>query len=234
MKKLFVVSLLISAFYSCNKNKTETVNINEEDIVSFQLSMDSIIADTTKMISTELPILIDSARSILIHEVKVMGISEKSFGKLNSYSKDGGYSTNYITNLIFEEVPLNSKRGLTDLSLNIWNYSFQQGIYNKTGKKFIFYTITDSDSNKNNILDYIDVQSFYISDIDGTSFSKITKDNENFSEGKYISALNRYYFKTIEETDKYNALATKYFYYIDFNQEPYKVVEYFPLDILKK
>lgn len=232
MKNVFItLLLLVPAFYSCNKNNPETVNINEEDIASFQLSMDSIIADTTKIISTELPILIDSARSILIYEVKIMGISEKSFGKLNSYSKDGGYSTNYITNLIFEEIPLNSKNTLTDLSLNIWSYSFQEEIYNKTGKKFIFYTITDSDSNKNNALDYVDIKSFYISDIDGTSFSKVTKNNENFSEGKYISPLNRYYFKTIEETDKYNILATKHFYYIDFNKEPYQIEEYFPLDI---
>lgn len=235
MKKTSILLILIAFSYSCYDAKRKPISIDDENIDSYQLRMDSVIADTTKIITANLPVLIDSARNILVHEIIVTNLSDND-KKPRSFYKSENYSQDYITNLIFEEIPLKSKKTLTDLSLNIRNYSFQYEIYKKTGKELIFYTVTDNDSNKDKKLDHNDINSLYISNIDGTSFKKMTKNNESFINGKFINSQKKYYFKTVQDSNSDGYLTNEdaeHFYYIDFNEDSYQVKEYFPLDILK-
>lgn len=236
MKKALVLFLLMISIYSCYDTKPSPINIDSEDITSHQLSMDSVIADTTKVITAGLPILIDSAKNILIHQVIVVDGSNPT-KRHERYSKSGSsYAPDYTTNLIFEEQEANTKRALTDLALRIYSYSFQYEIYNKTGKEFIFYRVVDNDSNRDGIFDHQDIESLYLSHKNGTSFTKITKNNESYIEGEFVSPQKKYYFKTVHDSNRDGYLTnqdTEHFYYIDFNKEPYQIEEYFPLDILK-
>lgn len=237
MKKLFVVFLLMISVYSCYDTKRNPINIDSEDITSHQLIMDSVIADTTKVITAGLPILIDSARNILIHQVIIIDGNNPTKSHKRYSMSGSSYVPDYTTNLIFEEQETNTKRTLTDLALRINKYSFQHELYKMTGKEFIFYTVIDNDSNRDGIFDSHDFESFYISHIDGTSFTKITKNNESYIEGKFVSPQKKYYFKTVHDSNRDGYLTNQdleHFYYIDFNKEPYQIEEYFPLDILKK
>lgn len=235
MNRLLVLLLATCLITACSDSeKRKTIEINDENFTSYQLKMDSVLADTTKVITTGLPVLIDSTRNILIHEVKVEETDKKN-SRFDMYSKKADYDTGYKINLIFEEQTTDTKRTLTDISLRIYSYSYQSDLYKRTGKNYIFYTVVDNDTNRDGILDYKDIESFYISNIDGTSFDKITKNNENYKDGKLILPQKRYYFKTVTDSNGdgyFNNLDEEHFYYIDFNGETYYVKEYSPLDIL--
>ena len=105
-----------------------------------------------------------------------------------------------------------------------------RAVFNHSNKQFILYTITDFDSNKDLILNSKDIESLYISDIDGTGFMKLTSNFQELVDWEIIEIQNRIYFTTSEDIDK-NGLFTKsdklhYFYY-DFDDS--KLIEYNPL-----
>jgi len=238
--KIFFTFIFLLIFIACKK---EPVQIADQPL---PLSMDSIAADTSKVLMASLPVFFDST-TVLIHTIGFETIREKNFRSKLEYSKsssygDDGYAFRFnkdydsfsgnIVNLFFENTETNEQRLLTDKALNITSAIYQRDLAKKTGRHYLIYQVYDMDYNGDGRLDYEDIPALYVSTLDGKYFTKITGDFHAYVEGRMIVMNQRYYFRTYEDvnrncrfdkgTDKYH------YYYIDFSVSPYKVVEYNP------
>lgn len=231
MKGIYLLLLLIGILSGCKEKRNTPTNGEQAN----SLTMDSLFEDTTQVLNISLPIMIDSVNQILVHEIHIIGGKGRDMSL--SSKKSGGYYSSGLTNLIFEDVKNNESYLLTNSQLQISSYEICSALKLKNKKNYILYRVIDRDYNKDGILDSRDIQSLYISNIDGTSFSKITKDKEAPQNGEWIYQLNRYYFKASEDTDNngYFSLQNKvHYYYLQFDEQGYQVVEYNPLEILNK
>ncbi|NDV95544.1 hypothetical protein D0T84_11570 [Dysgonomonas sp. 521] len=232
MKYLLFVFLFTGLMFSCSE-KDRQVDLDESPAES--LSMDSLFEDTTKVLNVYLPTLIDSANQILVHKIYVS--NGKDVDASFSLKRAKSYEGPNLVNLIFEDVINKKTYLLTNNQLQITSYDVISQLIGRIGKKYILYRVIDKDYNKDGVLDGRDIGSLYISDIDGTSFTKITKDNEDMKNSEWMYPLNRYYFRTMEDTNKDGYFDIKdkiHYYYIQFDGQGYQTVEYSPLEIFNK
>jgi hypothetical protein len=126
---------------------------------------------------------------------------------------------------------------LTKNVISITSTQFLREIYKKTHLQYMLYSVIDRDLNKDGRMDYLDITSLYISNLDGTVFTKLTGQYHNYVDGKLIIQELKYYYRTIEDINKdgiFNKVDKYHYYYIDFACNPYKIVEYFPLKLITK
>lgn len=246
-------TILSSVFFaiilsSCGDKqpKIDYTNQNQSD----SLTMDSIVADTTKILIAELPVYFDSTE-YLVHPIGFISINEresKRILKMGSYS-DMDYSNSEfsiesyredyfsgnITNLVFENIRTKNQTLLTDKALNINYVQYLRDLSKKIKRHYILYSVIDMDVNHDGNLDSQDINAMYISDLDGTNFTKITENFHEYNGGKMIIQDLKYYFRTIEDYNKdgvFNKVDKYHYYYIDFSNDSYKVVEYNPLQMI--
>jgi hypothetical protein len=243
---LILVTLVLSSCYR-KKPKIDYSNNNQNE----SLTMNNLANDTSKVLIAELPVYIDST-DFMLHPLILENISNKNNKRLiniGSYSKsdfsnsnlyvesfNSDYISGNITNIVLENIKTKEKRLLTDKVINITNTTFLREIFKETHQQYLMYTVIDKDLNNDNNWDYQDIASLYISRLDGTEFTKITSLYHDYIGGKMILNELKYYYRTIEDTNKdglFNKADKYHYYYIDFSSNPYKVDEYFPLSILK-
>lgn len=233
MKKLFFTLTLAVSLIGCNNNVQTPVTAFEE-LPANSITMDSVFEDTTKVINVSTPVLLDSAAQILLHEVYLSDLNN-SKDSYNMSKKVVYGEVDELINLIFEQVNNNTSNLLTNQRVRIYSKEIIKSSNKNLYAKYILYRLIDADYNRDGKLNGNDIESIYISRLDGTSFEKITKDNEDFHDGEWIGYINRYYFRTYKDLNK-NGYFDKndkvYNYYIQFSNDGYNVVEYQPLDIL--
>lgn len=232
MKKLIFVLAILGVLVSCNtENRTPLVSTEQEP--ANIMTMDSVIGDTTKVINIHTPYLLDSARQILLHEVHLSELGpSKTRYKIN---KRDYYEDRELINIIFEDLNKKSSHLLTNQRVKIHSKQFVNNSNNNNNETYILYKLVDADYNRDGKLNGEDIESLYISNLDGTSFKKITKNNEDYRDGAWIGALSRYYYRTGEDSNNdgyFDSTEKMHHYYIQFNNDGYDIVEYKPLDIL--
>jgi hypothetical protein len=225
---------------SCGRNdkKIDYENTAGNDT----LAMKTLVEDSTKVLVSDLPVHYDST-GYLIHPIGLLDPEDRTGSSLvKSGSSGSGYDydsyafSGNLTNLVFENMLTREQRILTKKALYIRSFRYLQEVNKKTGKHIIIYTVIDRDSNNDKKLDYNDLESLYLGNMDGTGFTRISKNMEEFSEGNMITEELKYYFKTLEDINrdgKYEWRHDRFhYYYIDFHTEPVKVTEYNPLQLL--
>lgn len=236
--KLIFLAVFTFLFFACKKEPTPVI---EQPL---DLSMDSMAADTSKILVAALPAYFDSTQ-VLIHCIGFQDVREKSLMESKVYSKsrdsDYGfwYTTNHdhfsgnIVNLYFDNTEANEQLLLTDKALNISNIYYQRALAKKTGRHYLTYQVYDKDYNGDGKLNGDDIPSLYVSTLDGKYFTKVTRDFHAYLDGAMILMNLRYYFRTYEDVNRncrFDKKIDKYhYYYIDFSVNPYKVVEYNPM-----
>jgi len=242
--------MIVLILSSCGKRQSgiDYDNQNQTD----SLTMDSIIADTSKILIAELPVYFDST-DFLIHPIRLISLNErdgKRFLKIGSYSESDysnsefsvesyreDYFSGNVTNLVFEDLKTHNQTLLTDKVLNITYFQYLRDLSKKIKRHYILYSVIDRDINHDGILNYRDINSLYISKIDGSNFKKLTNNFHEYNGGKLIIQDLKYYFRTIEDTDK-DGVFTKddkyHYYFIDFANDDYKIIEYDPLRLILK
>ncbi len=233
---------------SCGKRPPKIDYENQQSNDS--LKMENLISDTTKTLVAELPILFDSIE-FLIHPIGLINLNDRSSkGMIRSGSISGSsfshsdfyissssenYFSGNMTNLVFENIISKEQRLLTDRVINIKTFRYLNEIYNKVNRQYLLYTIIDRDSNHDKELNYYDLESLYISNIDGSDFKKLTQNQHDYTIGKLIIKELKYYYKTIEDVNR-DGLFDKqdkiHYYYIDFTKIPIEVIEYNPLKLI--
>lgn len=236
MKKIFALFAIAALMTSCFEEKKTPILPEDVEVINTQ-TMDSVFVDTTKTLEVILPTLLDSANQILVHEVFITNNS----GKRSSYSSSKmkeAYMEERI-NLIFEDQINGKSYLLTDKQIQITSYNIIGRSNQRGSQGLIMYNVIDADYNNDGKIDYKDIRSIYIGNIAGTTFNKITKDREQFIEGKWLTSLpqSRYYFTTREDSNKdgfFDERDAMHYYYIQFSGLEYQVVEYNPLDMIAK
>lgn len=252
MKHLFIfVCLSIFLFSSCNERENNRNNMSNNTSEPIILSMDDMLSDTTKMVEINFPVYFDSTR-VLVHPIGFinvntkddMSIGDRITSKTEDYRKSSSGDSHFyaynagdrisgsITNLYFDDVDNKSQCLLTDKVLNINGVEYLRGLSKVIGKDYLIYNVYDQDTNNDGKLNGNDVLACYISNLNGKDFKKITPDNQQYVPGVWVLWASRYYFKTIEDTNKNGQFDEKdkaHYYYIDFSTTPYTVLEYNPL-----
>lgn len=255
MNKLsMVLGLVFVLLISCEDKKNPQVIY--DDTVSDVLTMDNVLEDTTKVLVTGMPIYLDST-DILIHPIgwdniyadrksrysshigsdgsDIKGKSDYSAVGYGVQSNNTDYIAGAMVNMIFENVNTGDQRLLTDKMLLIRYASYLKEAAKKIGSHYILYTVLDKDYNRDGKLDHKDMSAYYMSNLDGTNFTKITQDYHYFDASKLLLRNGKYYFRTIEDVNKdgeFNKKDKYHYYYIDLTKGELNPIEYFPLKML--
>lgn len=230
-------SLLIGG---CNQSASKIDYENQIDTIATVID---ISEDTTKILVSELPVKIDCT-DVLIYAVSLVDLQTRNRSKKigsGSYSGsdfgsryfNGNDMTGRFTNLIFEDLNANRKV-LTNHKMMITRAYFLRSIFDVTKKRYLMYTIYDRDTNGDGRFNTADLESLYLSDINGEGFSKITKELHEFYDYQVITEDNKLYFRTLEDINKDGKLNNQdkfHHYKIEFDENGYDVREYDPLDV---
>lgn len=241
MKRLLFTFLAYTILISCNESSPK---INHEIKVDTVATVDDIVRDSTKVLVSELPIKFDST-DVLLYAVGMVDLQKRG-----GYSKfsSGSYSSSEIGSSYFNRddfrgdffniifIDNSGKRLLTKNEIKIKQGIFLRQIYNMNKVGYILYTIYDRDTNGDKTLDNNDVEALYISNVDGTKFTKLTNELHEFYDYQLLKDDRKLYFRTLEDINKDGKLNNNdkfHYYFIDFISDNYSVKEYNPLDIFE-
>ncbi|ARN79454.1 hypothetical protein BST97_10850 [Nonlabens spongiae] len=236
MKFLYSV-LIIFSIISCESEKKPKISYEDEN------KEQTLGIDSTYVPLASNPIHIDSTEYLmhLIGEFRIpksqtrYGLSKSSYGygqfKISNFN--GLEITGDINNIKFQKLGTEDLYPLTDAYININSIRYASEINNNIQKQFLIYKINDQDTNQDEVLNYNDVESLYISDIDGTGFEKISPPNHELIDYQIWDVNNRLYYRTIEDSNKNGDFDVKdsiHFYYLDFSIDVFMPVEYNPVN----
>lgn len=236
-KNIFTMLLLGSLIVSCKKDE-ETPKViykAEKENVDFQK------IDSTEIKIADLPILFKGTDYMLhpVGDVRVYSTGNSKYGssktKHISY-KVSNYSspeiTGYLSNVMFQHKDSLDLKPLTQNKMQIQSITFLDEFALKTGKKILVYSLVDKDTNRDGKYDLNDIKALYISNANGTNFTKLTPDFQELLDWEVVSENNRLYFRSIEDINKngeFDSDDTINYYYVDLNQPTWELQTYAPL-----
>lgn len=236
MKKRLITGITILLLTACtNGNKPKIVHTENNEIQEFK-------KDATLIEISDIPIHIDSTK-YLIHPIGEYKISKSlrkiSFDSSNydSYSFsvsnfNGTQITGNFNNLKFEHLDSDILVPLTTKNIRIQSVSFLRDLFNTTKKQILVYIVFDKDTNRDNKLNFNDIKTLYISNIDGSDFTKLTSDFQGLIDWELLEIKNRLYFRSIEDSNKngeFDGEDKVHYQFIDLNNDTPKVIEYMPI-----
>ncbi|MFP4845439.1 hypothetical protein [Winogradskyella sp. PE311] len=234
MKHLTTILLALIILNSCNKSN-KTFATSDGKIKVFK-------EDTSQIEGADLPIHLDSTE-YLIHAIgKIDTYNSRSFlysesnkmRNMSSYniSRNNNFTiTGELTNIKFQNFGSEELVTLTEDNLKITSVTYLNKIADEENKLLI-YTIYDADTNKDSQLDYEDIKTLYISNIDGSNFKKLTQNLDQLIDWKLVSPLNRIYFRSITDSNKNGEFDTTdkiNYQYVNLKNQQFKVESYHPV-----
>ena len=206
-----------------------------EDEIRRPLASETPGEENTEVLAVaNLPVHIDST-NYLIHPVGKIEVREGYYGSgsHNSGSPVSGdrFTGNFL-NLRFQELNSEAFTDLTDQNIKIRSVDFLREIFDNTGKQLLLYNVVDTDTNDDDKLDFEDREALFVSGIDGKNFRKISPLNQVVLEYRVVPAMNRLYFRSLEDANdngRLDADEKSHYYYLDLASEALKVTEYFPV-----
>ena len=238
MKHIIILAFIKLFIVSCgNEEKPKVIYPENGNAQTSELKKDSTLIEIA-----DIPIHIDSTQYLIhpIGEYKMYGSRGKSYFGSSNYGS-GSFSissynryeiTGDLHNLKFQKIDSENLTTLTKQNIRIKSITFLRDIFDNTNKQILVYRILDKDSNQDNKLDDNDINTLYISNIDGTNFTKLTAEFQELIDWKVIGIMNRLYFRSIEDTNKNGEFDKEdkvHYQYIDFNQDKLKITEYQPI-----
>lgn len=236
-KNIFTLLLIGIAFVSC-KNESETPKViypEEKDNVDFQK------IDSTEIKIVDLPILLKGSDYMLhpVGDVRVYSTGNSKYGssktkhvsyKISNYSSPE--ITGYMSNVMFQHKDSLDLKPLTENKMQIQSITFLDEFALKTGKELLVYSLVDKDTNRDGKYDSNDIKALYISNANGTNFTKLTPEFQELLDWNVILENNRLYFRSIEDINKngeFDSNDTVNYYYIDLNAPKWELQSYAPL-----
>ena len=229
---IFAVSLV-----ACKKEVTPKVIY--DDAKSSKLNGAKI--DTSSIKIADLPILMEGTK-YLIHPVgdirvyddfsKVYGSSKTSQGSYAISNYNRFEITGYFDNLKFQHLDSTNVVALTDKKVQIQTATFLNTIAEKSKARILVYTLVDADTNKDGKVDQNDIKSLYVSNADGTKFTKLSFELQELIDWNVIESQNRLYFRCIEDINKNGAFDKKdkvHYHFVNLLADEWKVEEYMPI-----
>lgn len=243
MRKINIalLALLMLAVEGCKENK-ETPKVIYEDASKVQPKPAKV--DSTQIEVADLPIQMEGT-NFLIHPIADLSIYKRvSKGKYES-SLSGGNDisfrisnfdqyeiTGFLRNIKFQQIGTDSITALTDKPVLIQTATFLKSVADKTKQQLLVYTLGDMDTNKDGKLDSSDIKTLYISEINGSRFTKLSTDFQELIDWSLNESTNRLYFRTIEDTNKNGAFDENdvvHYHFADLSNKEWKVSGYDPI-----
>lgn len=228
--------LCISA---CSNRTPKIVHEGTSERVETEKQEDSMLVS-----AAGLPVNIDST-DYLIHPI---GQYRVLYGRSSKFGFESGSKRGYtnftiansnkngitgdIHNLKFQHIDSEELTVLTDEVLEIKSVSFLRDIYETTKKQFLLYRVVDRDTNKDGKLNLLDVESLYLSSIDGSGFQKITSDFHEVLDWNIIKRKRRLYFRSMEDSNRNGEFDIEdrvHYKFIDFSGQQPQIKSYQPL-----
>lgn len=235
--KLIAFALFSMILVSCNKDEKPKV-IYENKVDQQEVEYQKI--DSTEIKIADLPIHITGTNYIL-HPIGGVRVYNSSSGKSGSSKTNrvsytiSNYSypeiTGYLNNIMFQHKDSLSMHSLTDNRMQIHTVTYLDKLSNPD-KKILVYTLVDKDTNRDGKYDSNDIQSLYISNINGTKFTKLTEELHELVDWNVIDVDNRLYFRSIEDINKNGAFDSDdniNYFYVDLLSEDWKPQPYNPI-----
>lgn len=238
MKNLIVSAITLVFLISCgNDEKPKVIYPENENNETTELKKDSTLIEIA-----DIPIHIDSTKYLIhpIGEYRMYGSKRKIYFGSSSYGSGSFSITNYnryeitgnLHNLKFQQIDSDNLTSLTTKNIRIRSIAFLRDIFDNTKKQILIYRVLDKDTNRDNELDDNDVETLYISNIDGSQFEKLTSEFQELIDWKELGIKNRIYFRSIEDTNKNGEFDKDdkiHYHYVDFNNDKRIVTEYKPI-----
>lgn len=240
ISSLLIVFVSLSII-SCKKNK-ETPKVSYEEAKEAITETQVQKIDTSSIKIADLPIQMEGTKYLIhpVGDVRVYENYRSSYGssKANQVSYAiSNYNrfelTGYFDNLKFQHVDSTNVCALTTRKVQIQTATYLNDLAAKTKKQILVYTLVDSDTNKDGKIDQNDIKSLYLSNIDGTMFTKISDDLNEVIDWNIIESLNRLYFRCIEDINKNGAFDKKdkvHYHYVNLLQDGWQAEEYSPIN----
>ncbi|MFC4721769.1 hypothetical protein ACFO5O_05530 [Geojedonia litorea] len=238
MRNFIILVFALIFLTSCGNDEKPKVIYPENGVIEIQ----ELKKDSTRIEIADLPIHIDST-NYLIHPI---GEYEIYYGSRSSYFSSSSYGSGSFSfsgyreyeisgnlyNLIFEDIESEKTRMLTDKNIRIKSVRFLNKIFEKTSKQILVYRVLDKDTNRDNKLNDSDISTLYISNIDGTKFTKLTAEFHELIDWDIVPIKNRLYFRSIEDSnrngdfDKEDKIS---YQFIDLSDKEWKIKQYKPI-----
>jgi hypothetical protein len=234
--KLYIGLSAMLVLFSCKK-ESETPKVIYEDSKTTAVAK----IDTTSIKIADLPIHMQGTKYLIhpVGDVRVYDDYSKVYGssKTNQVSYAiSNYNryeiTGYFDNLKFQHIDSTNVNSLTEESIQIQTVTYLNTIAEKSKKHLLIYSVVDKDTNKDGKIDQKDIKSLYISNIDGTNFTKLSEDYQEFIDWNIVEVQNRLYFRCIEDINKNGAFDKNdkvHYHYVNLLDKEWKVEAYMPI-----
>lgn len=239
MKKsiVFIITFVTITLLSCNETKPQPKVIYEE---SKNATVESK-TDTTSINIADLPILMEGTKYLIhpVGDIRVYDDYRSVYGSSKTNKTSYAISnynrfelTGFFENLKFQHVDSTTIKPLTDKLIQIQTVSYLNVMSEKSKKQILVYTLVDSDTNKDGKIDQNDIKSLYLSNIDGSNFTKMSENLQELIDWNIIEAQNRLYMRCIEDINKNGAFDKDdkvHYHYIDLLVKDWKAEKYMPI-----
>lgn len=199
--------------------------------------------DSSNIRIADLPIHLEGT-SYLIHplgDIRVYQNNSRSSygsGKTNTISYSiSNYNryelTGYLENIKFQHKDSTSLHLLTNKKVQIQTVTYPFAFAERTKHPLLIYTLVDMDTNRDGNLDSNDIKSLYISNIDGSNFTKLSVPFHELIDWNIIDLKNRLYFRTTEDINKNGAFDKNdaiHYQYVDLLAKEWVVETYNPIE----
>ena len=238
--KIFARYIGLVAFVvlvACKQEKETPKVIYEEP----KTNNNSRSIDTTSIKIADLPIHMEGTKYLIhpVGDVRVYDDFSKVYGSTKTNQVSYAISnynrfeiTGYFENLKFQHIDSTNVKALTDEKIQIQTVTYLDRIAANTKRQILVYSVVDKDTNKDKKVDQNDIKSLYISNIDGSNFTKLTEDYLEFIDWNIIEAQNRLYFRCIEDINKNGAFDKNdkvHYHYVNLLDAEWKVETYMPI-----
>lgn len=238
MKNVLLLVVMALFFVACKDEEVKTKLRYDAPIGAKLVKKDSV-----QLALADLPIVFEGT-DYLIHPIGDLHVLERTTKASYSASNVVDFSftvsnysdneiTGYLQNLKFQHKNSDSLVALTNKPIVILTASYLKGISAKTSKQILAYTVIDADTNKDKKLDSNDIKCLYLSTINGSFFTKISKDTTELVDWEVLEANNRIYFRTVDDTNKngqFDKDDVVHYQYVDLLKKKWEAEDYLPVN----
>ncbi len=243
MKKfsLSLALITLALAVSCKEeNKEPQKKVIYEDAAKPKAQ--GVQSDSSQIKVADLPIQMEGSK-YLVHPIGdyriYEGRSKSEYGSSNTDKVSFSISnydrfeiTGYLQNLKFQHQDSTAMRSLTDKPVIIQTASYLNTMATSAKRQLFAYTVIDADTNRDGKMDGGDIKSLYVSNANGTAFTKLSSDLQELIDWNLVESMGRIYFRSIEDTNKngqFDKDDVVRYHYCNLASKEWKIEDYDPV-----